>query len=455
MAAQKEIFLKKSKIAFDLKHRKTIGHNISKYDEALAAGQKRYINLELAKSRAAYIKQKVLNNLADYLAQFEKNITAKGATVLWARDAEEAIGHIKKNISENGAKLVVKSKSMVTEEIGFNEEVEQLGVKSIETDLGEFIVQEAGEKPYHILTPAMHKSKKDVAELFTNNFSTPKNATAAELTGFVRQELRKKFTSADFGVTGANFLVADVGGIGLTENEGNGLMSVSFPKTHIVLAGIERVIPSIEDLPLFFPLLSTLGTGQQLSAYNSLVLGPKKTNEADGSEKMVVILLDNGRTNLYNSGEQSQALKCLRCGACLNACPIYKNVGGYTYNTTYSGPIGSVITPFLGEFKDYKHLSFACTVCGKCTETCPVKIPLHELLLKNRQQSAEGKQEPFLWDMGMKAYGYMFNKRSRLDGVGGNVKNAALKISMHPFGKKKEIPPLAKSSFSKQWNNKK
>ena len=265
------------------------------------------------------------------------------------------------------------------------------------------------------------------------NFNTPENANPAQLTEFVRQELRKRFKAADVGVTGANFLVADVGGIGLTENEGNGVMSVSFPKVHIVLAGIERVIPSIKDLAMFFPLLSTLGTGQQISAYSSLILGPKKETEADGPGQMFVILLDNGRTTLYEAEEQSVALKCIRCGACLNACPIYKNVGGYTYNTTYSGPIGSVITPFLKGFDKFSHLSYACTVCGRCSEVCPVKIPLHNLLLLNRKKSVEEKQQPFLWDNGMKAFEYIFKSRSRMDMVGGNLKNMALKISPDAF----------------------
>ena len=454
MTNQKEIFLKKSKIAFDLKHRNTIRHNISKYDEAVAKGKTRYIDFELAKERASYIKNTSINNLGDYLEEFEKNSTSNGASVLWARDSGEAISHIKEIILQNPSTILAKSKSMVTEEIEFNEEVEKLGIKPIETDLGEFIVQEAGEKPYHILTPAMHKSKEDVAELFAQKFQTPKDANPAELTEFVRQELRKKFRASDIGVTGANFLVANVGGVGLTENEGNGLMSVAFPKIHIVLAGIERVIPSMNDLAMFFPLLATMGTGQQISAYNSLILGPRKKNETDGPEKMFVILLDNGRTNLYADEEQSDALKCIRCGACLNACPIYKNVGGYTYNTTYSGPIGSVITPFFKGFKDYGHLSYACTVCGRCSEVCPVKIPLHYLLLWNRKLSVDKKQESFLWNTGMKSFEYVFSKRSRLDSFGGKAKNHVLNLSSNIFGNKKSVPPLANQSFSKQWKNK-
>ncbi|HKI90560.1 MAG TPA: LUD domain-containing protein, partial [Draconibacterium sp.] len=369
--------------------------------------------------------------------------------VIWARNGNEAVTEIKRILKENNAKLLVKSKSMISEEIELNEHVEKAGVESVETDLGEFIVQVAGEKPYHILTPAMHKSKEDVAELFNEKFETPPGASPKELTLFVRKKLREKFTSAEIGITGANFLVADVGGVALTENEGNGLMTISFPKVHIVITGIEKVLPSVNDLPLFLPLLSTLGTGQQVTVYNSLLTGPKRDGESFGPEKMVVILLDNKRTEIAREKEQSKALKCIRCGACLNACPIYKNVGGYTYNTTYSGPIGSIISPCFEGFEKYNHLSFACTVCGACTEVCPVKIPLHDLLLLNRKKSVEEKHGSWSWNTGMKVYEYVFNKRKNMDVVNGNVKNGLSRINKNLLGKEKQFPSFAKHSFSK------
>jgi len=228
-------------------------------------------------------------------------------------------------------------------------------------------------------------------------------------------------------------------------------MSISFPKVHIVLAGIEKIIPSINDLQLMFPLLSALGTGQQITVYNSLLTGPKKINEINGPEKMVVVLLDNKRSEIAKEKEHYKALKCIRCGACLNACPIYKNVGGYTYNTTYSGPIGSIITPFFKGFGEYNHLSFACTVCGACTEVCPVKIPLHDLLLLNRKKSVEQNQSSFKWNIGMKAYEWAFEKRKHLDIVNGGVKNKLAKINTHVLGKEKEFPVFAKNSFCKNW----
>jgi len=456
MSEQKDIFLKKSEeIAFDLKHRSTIKFNISKYDIAVDRGMKRYSNLELAKTRASYIKSLAVNNLHDYLIEFEKNITSNGATVVWAENEKEAIDAVKKVLIENNSKTVVKSKSMTTEEIELNQHLEEIGVESLETDLGEYIVQLAGEKPYHIVTPCMHKSRTDIAELFTEKFNTPEGSSPEYLTAWVRQKLRAKFTTAEVGITGANFLVADVGGICLTENEGNALMSVSFPKIHIVIAGIEKIIPRMQDLGLMWPILAAHGTGQQISVYNSLIIGPRKSGEKDGPEKMIVILLDNKRSELYANNDQYEALKCIRCGACLNACPVYRNIGGYTYDATYSGPIGSVITPFFKGLKEYNHLSSACSVCGKCTEVCPVKIPLHHMLLINRRDAVRAGAGGFIWNSGMKGYEFAFSKRSRLDFLGGSSKNTFTLLGANALGKKKQLPKLASQSFSKQWTNKK
>lgn len=456
MSVQKDIFLKKSEeIAFDLKHRATIKFNISKYDAAVGKGKKRYSNLELAKLRGSYFKSLAINNLSDYLLQFEKNISANGASVIWAENTQETIDAVKKILIENNSKTVVKSKSMTTEEIDLNHYLEEIGVESLETDLGEYIVQLAGEKPYHIVTPCMHKSRHDVAELFTEKFNTPAGSEPEYLTAFVRKKLREKFTIADVGITGANFLVADVGGIALTENEGNALMSVSFPKIHIVIAGIEKILPRMQDLGLMWPLLAAHGTGQQVSVYNSLITGPRKAGETDGPEKMYVILIDNKRSELFSNNDQYEALKCIRCGACLNACPIYKNVGGYTYDATYSGPIGSVITPFFKGLKEYNHLSSACSVCGKCTEVCPVKIPLHHMLLINRRDAVRAGAGSFVWNTGMKGFEYTFSKRSRLDLVGGKTKNIFTLLSPNMLGENKQLPHLADQSFSKQWTNKK
>jgi len=235
----------------------------------------------------------------------------------------------------------------------------------------------------------MHKSKEDIAKLFYEKLHTAKNLNPQQLTGIARENLRNKYVEAEIGITGANFLVADIGGIAISENEGNARLSASWPKTHIVVAGIEKVISSMNDLSLFWPLLSTFGTGQKVTVYNTIITGPRQPAETDGPEEMFVILLDNGRTNILANPKTRESLYCIRCGACLNACPVYKNIGGHTYGTAYSGPIGSIITPHLKNVDEWKHLSNASSLCGNCTEVCAVKINLHELLLENRNEAVE------------------------------------------------------------------
>ena len=439
-------------IAFDVKHRNTIKFNISRYNAAVDKGMARYNNVELAKIYAAAIKRDVLQNWEKYLLEFEEKISARGVKVLWAKDASEATSYIEEILREKDAKLLVKSKSMTTEEIELNETAQRMNCESVETDLGEFIVQVAGEKPYHIVTPAMHKSKGDIAKLFNEKFGTDIKSTPEEMTEYVRQVLRKKYTKAQVGVTGANFLVADLGAVSVTENEGNGLMSTSFPKLHIVIAGIEKIIPKMSQLGLFYPLLAAHGTGQQITAYNTLFTGPQLANEIDGPQEMIVIMLDNGRTTVFEDNEAFEALACIRCGACLNGCPVYKTIGGYTYDTTYSGPIGSVLTPFLRGFKDFAHLSFASTLCGKCVEVCPVKIPLTDILLVNRRKTVEKNLRPKGEKWIIKGFKLMSSSRRNFESVPSLLKN----IGTYPFnyafwGPKRKMPTFARKSFSEQY----
>jgi L-lactate dehydrogenase complex protein LldF len=381
-------FLAKSTIrASDLDHRRKINFNIGKYNAVVPKGKQQFTDVHLARERAKNAKWRAIENLDVYLELFEAEFNKKGGRVVWASDVHDAQQEILKICREKNCKTVVKSKSMATEEIKLNEFLHAHQIESVETDLGEYIQQLDEEPPYHIVTPAMHKSKEDVAKLFAEKLGTDPKLTPEELTLVAREKLREKYRQAEIGITGANFIIPDVGGIAITENEGNARLSCAFPKTHIVVVGIEKVIPSINDLPLFWPLLSTFGTGQQITVYNSLVTGPKQHTESDGPEEMIVILLDNGRTNLLANEKTRESLYCIRCGACLNACPIYKNIGGHSYETTYSGPIGSVITPHLKEMEEWKHLSNASSLCGNCTEVCAVKINLHELLLENRHES--------------------------------------------------------------------
>ncbi len=438
-------------ITKDEKHRKTIAFNMSKYHAAVAKGKQKYADFDLATQRAEAIKRKALQNLDTYLLQFEENVQKNGGEVLWAKTKEEALEYVWTIAEKYAAKKVVKSKSMVTEELELNEFLEKKGIQSIETDLGEYIVQEAGEKPYHIVTPAMHKSKEDIANLFHQKYGTPKDSSPEFLTQYVREKLRKEFVESTVGITGGNFLVADTGGVCVTENEGNGVMITALSKVHIAIVGIEKIIPSYKDLAVLWPLLATNGTGQSVTSYNSMYLGGKEKNTHTKVEKMIVILLDNGRTDLLNEAPQNEALACVRCGACLNACPIYNAVGGYTYNTTYSGPIGSVITPYLKDFETYDHLSFACSLCGKCTEVCMVNIPLHQLLLNNRIKSVENKSK-WIWNAGMKGFEVAMKNRNLLDLVGGNFKNQMGNLfAKNALGKEKSLPKFAKKSFSSQY----
>jgi L-lactate dehydrogenase complex protein LldF len=451
MELQKKFLKDAEKISFDLEHRRKLNSTISKYHAQVEKGKLQFSDLELARKRAANLKHKIHNDLDKYLIEFEVAFQKNGGKVIWAPTAKEAVKEILSILKKVKATSVVKSKSMISEEIELNEILEKKKIEAIETDLGEFIVQLAGEKPYHILTPAMHKSKEDVSALYHKKFGLPEDSTPSQIAAYTRKHLRNKFIEAQAGITGANFLLADVGAVCLTENEGNGLMSMSFPKVHIVIAGIEKLIPSINDLQLFWPLLATAGTGQKVTAYNSIVFGPKKDEEADGPDEMYVILLDNGRTDVLAQERVRRALSCIRCGACLNACPVYKNIGGYTYSSTYTGPIGSVITPHMEDMREYKHLSFASSLCGSCTAVCPVHIPLHELLLVNRKESVEeglsSGGEKFVMNKVKK----VLLSRKRMN-MSGGFKNFLFKNFFgSAWGPRRELPHLESKTFNKLW----
>ncbi|MBK5285885.1 MAG: lactate utilization protein [Bacteroidia bacterium] len=454
MSFSEDFITQSEKIVPDLEHRRKLSFNILQYDKKVVEGKKQYSNLELAKQRAASLKWRAIENLDKYLVEFETNFQKRGGKVIWALDEAEAVSQIISILKKADVKSVVKSKSMTTEEIHINHHLEKENIESVETDLGEYIVQLRNETPYHIVTPAMHLSKEDVAKTFNEKFQMPLKSTPKDIAGFVRTHLREKYLNAGAGITGANFLIADTGAVVVTENEGNAMMSVSFPKIHIVIAGIEKIIPSLTDLDLFLPLLATHGTGQNVTVYNSVFTGPRFQKEEDGPEDMYVILLDNGRTDLLEKQNQRQALSCIRCGACLNACPVYQNVGGHAYGTTYSGPIGSVITPHFKSMKDFRHLSFASSLCGRCTEVCPVKIDVHKLLLHNRADSvAEGhskKSERWIFFFWKKA---MLNRETMNKG-GAKAKNFILQnFFKKSWGTRRELPKVAAKSFNEMWRS--
>ncbi len=455
MNPTQEQFLAKSTVkAADREHRRKINFNIGKYNAVVPKGKQQFMDLELARERAKNAKWKAIATLDQQLELFEATITRRGAKVIWAEDAQQALEAIGRICREKKCKTLVKSKSMVTEEIHLNDYLQSIGIESVETDLGEYIQQLDGEAPYHIVTPAMHKSKEDVAKLFAEKLGTDPKATPEQLTLTAREILREKYVQAEVGVTGANFIVSDVGGIAVTENEGNARLSCAWPATHIVIAGIEKVIPSINDLGLFWPLLATFGTGQQVTVYNSLITGPRQPGETDGPTDMYVILLDNGRTNILADERQRESLYCIRCGACLNACPIYKNIGGHAYGVTYSGPIGSVITPHLQGMDDFKHLSFASSLCGNCTEVCAVKINLHELLLENRYESVRTGKTELLEKIAWRAWKQAMLFRPALNLASGKMKNWFVNKVVTGWTAQRGELHFPEKTFNQRWREK-
>lgn len=438
----------------DLDHRRKINFSLKQSHDAFNIGKNQFADLSMARKIAKNRKWEAIAHLDQYLEMFENNFTANGGKVIWAEDDVQAREAILKICREKEAKTIVKSKSMVTEEIHLNSFLTSNQIEVIETDLGEYIQQLDGEPPYHIVAPAMHKSKEDVARLFHEKLGAAPHLMPEQLTMVARDKLRRKYSAAEIGITGANFILADVGGIAVTENEGNARLSTSFPKTHIVVTGIEKVLPSVQDLDLFWPLLATHGSGQKITVYNSLFTGPRQANEGDGPEEMYVILIDNGRTAILADETARESLYCIRCGACLNVCPVYKNIGGHAYNATYSGPIGAVITPYLKGIKAYNHLSYASTLCGNCTEICPVRINLHELLLDNRHHAVlEDKgldKEKLAWKM----WKHAILSRKVMNLAGGKTKNFVIqKLFSGSWGKNRVIPVFPEKTFNQIWKD--
>ncbi len=446
------VFLAKSEVkAHDLEHKRKIQFNIDKYTAAVVHGKEQFANLELARKKAKNVKWEAIEKLDSYLEAFEKNFTARGGKVIWAENAEEALQAVLEICEKKETKQVVKSKSMVTEEIHLNEFLAKHNIDSVETDLGEYIQQLDGEGPYHIVTPAMHKSKEDVAKVFHEKLGTEPNLSPSEITQIARVKLRAKYRTAEVGITGGNFLIADIGAVCVSENEGNGRLTTAFPKTHIAIVGIEKVLPTVNDLELFWPLLATYGTGQEVTVYNTIFTGPRQEGEKDGPEEMYVILLDNGRTNLLRP-EVRESMYCIRCGSCLNACPVYKNIGGHAYGTTYSGPIGSVITPHMKGMEEYKHLSYASSLCGGCTEVCPVKINIHGMLLANRIIATKDGLNGFKENTGWKLWKRAMLSRGLMNAAGSNIKSMLVgKLFKESWGKRHDELRFPKKSFNQMW----
>ncbi|MGY3717477.1 LutB/LldF family L-lactate oxidation iron-sulfur protein [Sutcliffiella cohnii] len=358
------------------------------------------------RSHGEEIRQHVLENLDYYLHQLSENVEKRGGHVFFAQTAEEANEYIKGVIQQKNAKKIVKSKSMVTEEISMNQALEELGCDVIETDLGEYILQvDDHDPPSHIVAPALHKNKEQIRDVFREKLNYLKTEKPEELALHARQMLRQEFLTADVGITGCNFAVAESGSISLVTNEGNARLATTLPKTQITVMGMERIVPTYEELEVLVSLLTRSAVGQKLTSYVTTLTGPKEEGDVDGPEEFHLVIVDNGRSKILGTEFQS-VLQCIRCAACINVCPVYRHVGGHSYGSIYPGPIGAVLTPLLGGYDDFKELPYASTLCAACTEACPVKIPLHELLHKHRQNIVEKEgRAPISEKMAMKAFG--------------------------------------------------
>ena len=423
------------------------------------------------RTQANALKKHAIENLDYYLEEFERNVEAYGGKVVYCKDATEVSDFVLDLAKKRGSKLIVKSKSMTTEEVDLNERLEHHGLESVETDLGEYILQLAHEKPYHIVAPALHKTRYDVADIFTKELHIERETVPEKQTLIARGVLREKFLKADIGISGANFLIADSGAVTIIENEGNARLTTSAPKIHIAVAGIEKVIPRAQDLAVFLKLLARSATGQLLSVYASFLAGPRRPGEVDGPEEFYVVLLDNGRTKLLPDRNKRQSLYCIRCGACLNTCPVYRKIGGHSFPWVYSGPIGAIITPQFMGVSHEPALPFASSLCGACGEVCPVKIDIPKVLLELRSdvkksEAREGQNKleklafrAFAWVM---THPRLYEMAGRMAasvapvGDGQWIKSVPSPMNVGPVKawlSERDLPPSPSKSFREMWRN--
>lgn len=412
---------------------------------------------EALRQQAAAAKRRALSQLPDLLEQAEANLIANGAEVLWALDANEANQYVLDIARRHGVQTVVKSKTMVSEELGLNHALEGAGIEVVETDLGEYIIQLSGETPSHIVGPAIHKSKETIGELFVEKLGMEPTNDAAEMTKFARQQLRQIFLAADMGISGGNFVIAETGTICLVTNEGNGRMVTSLPKVHVALVGIEKIAATIEDYATLVQVLTRSATGQTMPVYTHMINGPRRPGEIDGPEHMYVIFVDNGRSDIYSTS-YAEILACLRCGACLNACPVYKIAGGHAYGWVYPGPVGSVITPLLIGLKNAVPLPYASSLCGLCKQVCPVDIDLPRMLLDLRWDLVQERRGGLIWNLGIWGWSVL-NQFPLLFGIGSRLASAFNGLTSKrlpgPLGgwtKYREFPRFAEKPFRQLWN---
>ncbi len=440
--------------------------------EALSIATTKFIDLrreafaefpegEALRDQARAIKEATLQRLDHYLELLIDNVERRGGHVHYATSAEEARSIVLEIARRTGARLAVKSKSMATEEIHLNDALQAAGVTPVETDLGEYIIQLAHERPSHIIAPAIHKTKAQVAELFTRALGREAPPDPEVLTRIARAELREKFLQADLGISGANFGVAETGTIVLVTNEGNGRMVTSLPRVHVAVMGVEKVIPSMTDLAVFLAILAKSATGQKLSVYTSLVDGPRRGGELEGPEEFHLVLLDNGRIRQI-AGPLREALSCLRCGACLNVCPVYRQIGGHAYGYTYPGPIGILLTAMLNGTESVRDLAHASSLCGACLDVCPVRIDIPRMLIELRRDIGEQRIAPWPERVVFGALGWLL-QRPALYRIAVRLGRLAqrpfmrrgmvrwLPLFLGSWTRTRDLPPVAPRTFQERW----
>ena len=416
---------------------------------------------EALRDRARAIKEATLQRLDHYLEALIANIERLGGHVHYAKTSEEARAIVVDIARRTGARMAVKSKSMATEEIHLNEALEHAGITPVETDLGEYIIQLAHERPSHIIAPAIHKTKGQVADLFGREFKRRVEADPEVLTKIARDELREKFLQADLGITGANFAVADTGTVVLVTNEGNGRMVTSLPRVHVAVMGVEKVVPSLTDLMVFLAILAKSATGQKLSVYTTLVRGPRRAEELEGPDEFHLVLLDNGRIAQLG-GPLREALSCLRCGACLNVCPVYQQIGGHAYGYTYPGPIGILLTAMLEGPRSVRDLAHASSLCGACADACPVRIDIPRMLIALRREVDEKKIAPWVERVAFTLLARLLTRPAlyRLAVSAGRVLQrpfvsegtiSRLPFFLNDWTRTRDLPAVAARTFQERW----
>lgn len=408
------MFLKTSDIDFKTRIRQQIDDPVMRKaiagaQERIGANRQKMVeelgHWEAWRERASQIRNHVLDNLDAYLYQLSEKVTENGGHVFFAATKEEATQYILQVAQAKRAKKIVKSKSMVTEEIGMNHVLQQAGIEVIETDLAEYILQLDGDAPSHIVVPAIHKDRQQIRRVLHDRLGYDGPDTPEAMTRFIRQKIREDFLSADIGVTGCNFAVAETGSVCLVTNEGNARMCTTLPKTHIAVMGMERLAPTFEEVDVLITLLARSAVGARLTGYNTWLTGPREAGNVDGPEEFHLVILDNGRSQVLGSAFRD-VLRCIRCGACMNTCPAYRHIGGHGYGSIYPGPIGAVISPLLGGYRDFKDLPYACSLCTACDSVCPVQIPLSKLILRHRRVMAEQGMTPKAEKRAIKMFAY-------------------------------------------------